>query len=238
MTATYTLHVTDLSTRRGDRHVSAGIDVTLRAGEALVLAGPNGAGKTTLLRTIAGFLSPAEGVLALTGPGLEPDMRQSALHYVGHRNALKAGQSVQDNVQFWARFLAAERPFAGLGDGLSVAQALGAMGLGELGDVAVGDLSAGQQRRAALARLLCAPRPLWLLDEPTVSLDQEGRALLARMIAKHRGAGGLCIAATHIDLGLEGAKVLRLQLPDDEDEAAGENDETNDETVEMIRTTN
>jgi heme exporter protein A len=175
-------------------------------GEALLLTGPNGAGKTTLLRALAGLLPPASGSIRVEGSGGDPDLLE-ACHYVGHRNGLKAALTVAENAAFWGAYLD-----PGHGQGLTeeVWSALERFGLAALADIPAGYLSAGQQRRLALTRLLVARRPVWLLDEPTVSLDAAAAALLAEVVADHLRAGGLAVAATHVELGLSGARELRL----------------------------
>ena len=123
-------------------------------------------------------------------------------HYVGHLNALKSSLSVEENAAFWCRFLGGRR------DGLEAA--LAAFGLAALRDIPAAYLSAGQKRRLGLARLLLAERPIWLLDEPTVSLDTAGQAALASAVEGHLAKGGLAIAATHVPLGLSKARELHL----------------------------
>jgi heme exporter protein A len=123
-------------------------------------------------------------------------------HYVGHLNALKASLTVEENAAFWCRFLGGRR------DGLDAA--LAAFGLAALRDMPVAYLSAGQKRRLGLARVLLAHRPIWLLDEPTVSLDSAAQAALTRTVEGHLAKGGLVVAATHAPLGLPNARELHL----------------------------
>ena len=200
------LRARGLTLRRGSRTVLSGVSLDLAAGEALLLTGPNGAGKTTLLRALAGLLPVAAGSISLEG-GAGDAALQEACHYVGHRNGLKAALTVAENAGFWGNYLAADR-----GSDLEqeVAAALDRFGLAALADIPAGYLSAGQQRRLALTRLVLARRPVWLLDEPTVSLDAAGSALLASLTDEHVRAGGIAIAATHVALGLTGARELRL----------------------------
>ncbi|MER0238809.1 heme ABC exporter ATP-binding protein CcmA [Fulvimarina sp. MAC8] len=191
------------------RTVAAGpLDFALSAGEGLVVTGPNGAGKSTLLRTLAGLLHPLGGKIALEGAlaadGENARSIAEIAHYVGHRNAMKPGISVGRNLDFWRKSLR-------LGaDGLANADALGAVGLPDLTALPFGYLSAGQQRRASLARLLVAPRDVWVLDEPTAALDAEAQDLFGKLMERHLAAGGVVIAATHQPLGLETAKRLDL----------------------------
>lgn len=183
--------VTDLVCARGGLAVLEGVTFTLSPGTALVLRGPNGIGKTTLLRTLSGLQPAVSGQI-----GLPPE----ALVYAGHMDGLKAVLTVAENLDFWAKV-------HGEGD---VAGALQAMNLEALSGRVAAHLSAGQKRRLGLARLLVTGRRVWLLDEPTVSLDVASVALFAGVVRSHLAAGGMAVMATHIDLGLSEAAVLDL----------------------------
>jgi heme exporter protein A len=196
---------TGLCCVRGGRRVFAGIDFTVESGKSVVLTGANGAGKSSLLRLIAGLIRPAEGTIALTGGDGELSVGEQA-HYVGHLDPLKPALTVMENLTFWARFLNGEA-----GPGQEAAQrGLEAVGLGELGHLPAGYLSAGQRRRLSLARMLAVPRPIWLLDEPTTALDAASQERLGRVMQAHLDGGGIILAATHGPLGLDGAQELRL----------------------------
>jgi heme exporter protein A len=196
---------TGLCCVRGGRRVFAGIDFTVESGKSVVLTGANGAGKSSLLRLIAGLIRPAEGAVALTGGDGELSVGEQA-HYVGHLDPLKPALTVMENLTFWARFLNGEA-----GPGQEAAQrGLEAVGLGELGHLPAGYLSAGQRRRLSLARMLAVPRPIWLLDEPTTALDAASQERLGRVMQAHLDGGGIILAATHGPLGLDGAQELRL----------------------------
>jgi heme exporter protein A len=190
-----------LSARRGGRLLFAGLSFAVDAGQALVVSGPNGAGKTTLLRTLAGFLPPEAGQFRLEGGAAEASIAEQC-HYVGHANAVKTSLTVAENAVFWGGFL------GGTSDRIDAA--LAAFGLEALRDIPTGYLSAGQRRRAGLTRLLLAPRPIWLLDEPTSSLDQAAQKALAGTVNAHLAGGGLVVAATHMALGFDRAQELRL----------------------------
>ncbi|MFT4098003.1 MAG: heme ABC exporter ATP-binding protein CcmA [Rhodoblastus sp.] len=193
----------NISVDRGGRRIVEGVDFVLDDGQALILSGPNGAGKSTLLRAIAGLLPLSGGALSLDG---ESEDVAAALHYVGHAEGVKPALTVRENLDFWSAFLARE----GAAGGLAAADALAAFGLAHVIEIPAGYLSAGQKRRVALARLLVAPRPIWLLDEPTTALDVRAQASLAAVMARHRASGGIVLAATHSPVGLENAAELKL----------------------------
>lgn len=199
--STSAIHVASVSKSFGVPVIDD-LSLTVERGEAVGIVGPNGAGKTTLLRAVAGFVKPAAGGIRLEG-GAEGLEIAEHCHFVGHRDGIKSAQTVAENARFWATYL------GGVPDP-DVHLALETVGLGELEGVPSMWLSAGQRRRLGLARLLMAQRPLWLLDEPSVSLDASGVAMLAALIGRHRAAGGIVLAATHVALGLEGARELRL----------------------------
>lgn len=182
---------------RGGRFLFRGLSFQLSAGEAITVLGPNGAGKTSLLRIIAGLLPPAEGTIALEGAD---GVAGEACHFLGHLDAVKGALTVSENLDFSRMLLG--------GGGVSNETALARLGLGALSGLPAHVLSAGQRRRLALARLLAARRPIWLLDEPTAALDAAGKDVLAGMIGEHRASGGMVIAATHLELELEGAREI------------------------------
>ena len=182
------LTVSGLSLSRGGRMLASGLDFNLARGGVLLVRGPNGAGKSSLLLTLAGVLRPAAGTVRWffdDGPGI---------HVVGHQAALKPRLTLAETLGFW-------RTLNGPGE-MAVDRALETVGLGGLGAIEAGHLSAGQGRRLALARLLLSPRPVWLLDEPTASLDADGAALVGRLIDAHAADGGAAIVATHDDIAL------------------------------------
>ncbi|MGO9026312.1 MAG: heme ABC exporter ATP-binding protein CcmA [Beijerinckiaceae bacterium] len=182
---------------RGGRKVFADLSLSLASGEALLVTGPNGAGKSTLLRALAGLLPLAAGEIALEPSG---DLELAALcHYVGHADALKASLTVVENLAFWSAMLAIAGPEPRFGGAapLQLDEALARLGLDHVADLPAAYLSAGQKRRAALARLLTVQRPLWLLDEPLTALDVAAQKGLTALIEAHLEAGGMLIAATH-----------------------------------------
>ena len=190
-----------LTSIRGGRTVFSALAVSVAGGEALVVTGPNGSGKTTLIRTFAGFLKPAAGEIRLEQGDPERSLLEQC-HYVGHRNSIKASLTVEENAAFWGAFLG--------GAVTRVDGALAAFGLDRLQDTPAAYLSAGQRRRLTLARLLLADRALWLLDEPTASLDHVAQKMLTTVIEAHLRAGGLVVAATHEPLALSRSRQLPL----------------------------
>ena len=172
------------------------LDIVLQGGEGLVIRGPNGVGKTTLLRSLAGFLPVVSG--SFTFDGTTPT--DEATSFLGHAPGLKDHLSPRETLSFWQRFF-----------GNKVAEdLLKVMGIDHVADQRVSTLSAGQRRRLGVARLLVEDRPVWLLDEPTTALDQEGRDLLARVIAGHLNAGGCAIIATHEPAFMDQLPVVHL----------------------------
>ncbi|HSK41857.1 MAG TPA: heme ABC exporter ATP-binding protein CcmA [Arenibaculum sp.] len=211
----------DLTCLRGDRLVFRALDFRIAAGGALLLLGPNGSGKSSLLRLMAGLLRPFGGTIAWDGAGVadEPDLHRARVHYVGHHDAVKPVLSAGENLIFWAGLLGAGDPPAAACD------ALARLGIPHVADVPGRYLSAGQKRRLNLARILAAPRPLWLLDEPTVALDHAAVARLEAEISNHRAAGGMVAVSTHARIDLPDAAVLQLDRyaadtgdPDDPDD--------------------
>ena len=195
------LTVRDLAVRRGERLLVERLSFTVAPGRVLLLRGPNGAGKSSLLLTLAGLLQPAAGTI---GYGTDEDDYFRHLHFVGHQPGIKARLTLRENLDFWIRVFG--------GSGQASEAALAEVGLGGLGGLEAGYLSSGQTRRLALARLLVAERPVWLLDEPTAGLDSSGDAMVGRLIARHAAAGGITLAATHHDLPLGPDLVHTLTL--------------------------
>ncbi len=190
----------DISCERGGRLIFEGVNFTLEQGELLELRGANGAGKSSLLRLIAGLNQSHAGSLALEQAPAETSVAENC-HYIGHADANKSALTLRQNLSFWAAFL-------GKGD---VDKGLAAFDLTSIADEPARLLSSGQKRRLSLARLATLERPLWLLDEPGVGLDQNSAQRLDDLLKKHLDEGGMAIVATHTDLGLRAHKHLTLQ---------------------------
>ena len=182
----------NLSCERGGRTVFSNQGFALGSGEFLQLTGPNGSGKSSLLRLLANLAEPSLGKIILEGGSPDLTLGQQA-HYIAHSEASKSALTVTENLNFW-------RDFLGGGD---LMRALQAVNLAALADYPAALLSAGQRRRLALARLALVPRAIWLLDEPSVGLDESAQKLLAGLMNGHLREGGLIVAATHVSLGLK-----------------------------------
>ena len=187
---------------RGDRKLFGDLSFCVSAGQALAVEGANGAGKTSLLRMIAGFLAPAAGRIVLKsgdGESADAEERGKVIGWLGHLDGLKPQLTVREQFDFFARLYGRKAD----------ENALERVGLSRQAQLPCRDLSAGQRRRLALARLLASERPVWLLDEPFAALDTSGQDMIAQAMARHCGYGGIIIAATHDPLGL-GNESLKL----------------------------
>ncbi len=192
------LEAKSLACERGGRLIFKNLSFALASGEALALRGPNGSGKSSLLRLLAGLNRPVDGTVNLGGTALPlPELA----HYVGHAEAIKPALTVWQNLEFWTQFLG----------GVPARAALEPFRMQKLADDDVRLLSEGQRRRLALSRLVAVKRPIWLLDEPTVGLDQQALTDLRREMGSHLKDGGMILAATHAELGLPGIRTLNLE---------------------------
>lgn len=187
------IKVEDIAVSRGGVPLLSGISFEVSAGKALVLRGPNGLGKTSLLRGLAGLQDLDAGSVTV-----DPE----TVVYAAHADGIKHALSVRENLEFWAATFGTQ----------GIDHAIEAFELGDLVDRATGTLSAGQKRRVGLARLLVTGRKIWILDEPTVSLDRHTVLKFGAIVSDHLAKGGAAIIATHIDLGLPDAEVLELAL--------------------------
>ncbi|MDZ7670666.1 MAG: heme ABC exporter ATP-binding protein CcmA [Gammaproteobacteria bacterium] len=190
------LDVQDFCCERDGRVLFDGLGLTLLAGQCLELRGPNGSGKSTLLRAIAGLFPDYGGTI---------EARESL--YLGHRPGISALLTAEENLR-WYQTLRPGRS--------SVSAALTEVGMAGYERVACQHMSAGQQRRVGLARLVLCRAPLWLLDEPLTALDSAGSELVRRLIADQLEQGGAVLCATHQPLRLRGSQVLSLGAADAE----------------------
>ena len=192
---------------RGDRHVLRGVSLTALAGEVLQVTGANGAGKTTLLRALSGLTQLEEGRILWGERDVREDPAQfhAALVYLGHEPPLKGDLSARENLRYW---IGIRRPLTRQ----EISAALEQTGAGSFADRPVRTLSAGQRRRAALAGLLLAQAPLWVLDEPTTNLDADGFALVSELVESQVRRGGVVVTAVHQGLAVDAAHLRRLEL--------------------------
>jgi heme exporter protein A len=193
------LQAEGLAAFRGERLVFSGVGFTVAPGGALVLTGPNGSGKSTLLRVLAGLVRAAAGRVLWRGEEALADLvaHGTRVAYVGHLDAVKPGLTAAENLRFCGGRKAVER-------------ALAALDLTPLKDLPARMLSAGQKRRLALARLALSVAPIWLVDEPTLGVDAASVERFGALLARHREAGGVVVAATHLPLPLPDAANLAL----------------------------
>jgi heme exporter protein A len=199
---------TNLTLWRETTRLFEGLSIVLPPGGALLIEGPNGAGKTTLLRVIAGLTMPESGDVTWNGTHLRNQVQAGVLRlaFFGHAMALKPDVSARENLLFFAQ-LAGQRA--------RVDELIELTGLAGCADLDVRLLSAGQKRRAALARVLLSAAALWLLDEPQTNLDKAGRQLLERAVQTHLDGGGTVVVAAHQALDFGAASVSRLMLGSD-----------------------
>lgn len=193
----------NLAAERSGESVFSDISFSLGKGDGLIVTGPNGAGKSTLLRVIAGLLPSLGGSLQFDGADNWTDLAD-ACHYLGHKNAMKDALSVRENLSFWQAFFGSPH--------MTVDDALDYVGLHSTADLPFGYLSTGQRRRISIAKLLINYRPVWLLDEPTAGLDADSEQVLSHLLREHLDDGDIAIVATHLPLGLDGMKELKLEL--------------------------
>jgi heme exporter protein A len=194
------LRADEITCSRGGREVFRGVSFTLAAGQALLVSGRNGAGKSSLLRVIAGLIRIVSGRLTLEGGVPEVTIAEQA-HYLGHQDAMKPALTVAENLEFWSEFL---------GTRCGIEPALETVDLVRLANLPAAYLSSGQRRRLSIARLIAVPRPIWLLDEPTSSLDAPSQKRLAALMHDHLAGGGMIVAAAHGPIGLERARELKM----------------------------
>lgn len=200
------LNIEKISLKRGNRLLIKDLSFSLKKGESLLVTGPNGVGKTTLIRSIAGFLDPEKGKIsyqaeAKTTNEEDEETRREHIHYIGHKNGIRTSLTVLENLEFWKSFFASET---------NLKEIIKTYYLESLINIPAGYLSAGQKRRLGLARLSIVKRAIWLLDEPTVSLDEMSANIVATAASNHLKNGGILVAATHIPLEIPFTQHIQL----------------------------
>jgi heme exporter protein A len=198
------LEFRDLTFERNDVPLFAGLCGAVHGGDLLQILGANGAGKTTLLRVLASVLTPAAGSLYWRGRPLPRERNRylAELAFVGHSPGLKRALSPRENLRWLGGLFSLRRE--------RVDETLAQFGLRECADVPCAQLSAGQLRRVALARLPLSGAALWILDEPLTAIDREGTALIEELLQCHRAAGGAVVFSSHQPLALPGVRQLTL----------------------------
>jgi len=185
------LSANDLCLLRGDRCLFQNLEFALNSGELLFIEGANGSGKTSLLRGIAGLLEFETGYVSWDGQKVTDayQLFRSELVWLSHRVGFKEELNLLENLQFESALRSSSMEKADA--------VIERLSLARLGSLPFRYLSAGQQRRVALARMVLANARLWMMDEPFTNLDKAGRGLVAELISEHLGVGGLCIIASH-----------------------------------------
>jgi len=189
------LEVKDLACRRGGRLVFEGLSFAVASGQMLVLTGRNGSGKTTLLRALARLGRAESGTIA---------WQEADIAWLGHLDGLKGDLTINENIDV------AERLRGVVPARARIDEALACFDLQKLAGRLVRTLSAGQRRRAALARVAASQANVWLLDEPMNALDQAAQTSLRQVMAVHLAGGGLAVAAAHAPLDVPGTRILEL----------------------------
>lgn len=190
---------------RGERCLFHELSFALQGGELLMVEGPNGSGKTSLLRVIAGLIDPGEGLVRWNNEDVKRNRQafHSRLAWMGHRPGFKGDLTLIENLRFEAGLKAMA---------MSAAEGqLERLGIARLVHLPFRSLSAGQQRRVALARMVLSEAPLWLMDEPFTNLDTAGEQVVIQVLEEHLREGGLCVMASHRQFELQ-ANVHRIRL--------------------------
>lgn len=203
-----TLEADALECQRGGRVLFRGLSFSLGPGEMLEVSGPNGSGKTSLMRMLCGLLPPSAGEIRWHGGNIRSLKEEylKGLAYLGHANGVKAELSAVENLRI-SSGLDGNNP-----GGQEIGAALRRMGLGGREKLTAKQLSQGQQRRLALARLLVGGKALWVLDEPLTALDADAVRLVQTVIGEHLGGGGMAVLTTHQQLDVPAGSTRRIDL--------------------------
>tara|TARA_Y100000590_G_scaffold239204_1_gene269041 strand:- start:1284 stop:1916 length:633 start_codon:yes stop_codon:yes gene_type:complete len=192
----------NISATRGNKTLVSNLSISIKSGEILTLTGPNGSGKTTLLRLLASFIEPAFGSLYWNHNNIKDDIfsYRNKIVYISHLDPIKNVLSVEENLKFWSR----------IENNKYEPKILEFLGFEKIPEMPANFLSAGQRRRLNLARLVLSRRPIWLLDEPITSLDNESISKITSILKSHKEAGGITIVATHSEI-IESTNILHLK---------------------------
>jgi len=200
------LTATDLTLFRGDRCLFKGLSFALNSGELLLLEGRNGCGKTSLLRAIAGLLELESGAVSWNDARVQKERQffKNSMVWMSHKVGFNGDLTLVENLRYEANLR--------LQSGLDFDDVLKRLGLNRLKRLPMRSLSAGQQRRVALARLLMSAAELWMMDEPVTNLDREGRALVTELVSEHLANDGMVIMAAHQDVNIDApTQTIRMQ---------------------------
>ena len=206
-TSTAQLQGNALTCIRDDRILFSNLSFRLKASQTLLIEGRNGSGKTSLLRMLCGIRMPDEGQITWNDRDifkLSTDYL-SSIAYVGHKDGVKLDLTARENLAFVKNLGNPEHK-------ISLSSALDAVFLSGYDDVPARKMSAGQQRRLALARLLVTRSQLWILDEPFTSLDKQGIELIENLIRNHLSNGGMLVMSSHHVVTLEKQSIVRINL--------------------------
>ncbi|PJG85289.1 cytochrome c biogenesis heme-transporting ATPase CcmA [Conservatibacter flavescens] len=201
------LHLHNLSCQRGEKCLFSGLELHLQSGDFVQIEGHNGIGKTSLLRIIAGLATPLKGTVHWNGEDIRHNRETfySDLLYLGHASGIKPELTAWENLKFYQKISASKQGDEILWDVLQIVGLLGRE------DIVAAQLSAGQQKRIALARLWLSQAPLWILDEPFNAIDKSGVQVLTNLFEQHAERNGIVILTSHQEVPSNQLKIVRLE---------------------------